>query len=978
MDRRLPPQEGEWIDRQQPVDFHFEGQAYRGFAGDVLSSALWANDVRLLGRSFKYHRPRGLYSLAGHDVNVMVEDGQRTNMRGDLLAIEPGLDVRAVNTSGSLKHDRLRITEWFSKMMPVGFYYKAFFTPRRLFPFYERQMRKVAGLGRINPANRPQASPKDYAFCDLLVVGAGPAGLSAAVAAAEQGLQVLLVDEQPRIGGSLNWQWPNRVREDSKTSNSSVAIDLEVHSRLVELIAKVNERDNIEIRCSTQAAGWYADHWIALLNNERLTKLRAKSVLVATGCFEAPAVFQNNDLPGVMLGSAAQRLIHQYAIKPFDRAVVLAANTDGYHLALDLHTAGVDVAAVVDPRIEGESSEIREAVNEAEITIHAGHKIHEAVGKQRVRAALISKLDGTSQFRIECDGIAVSVGWVPNAGLIYQSGGKMSYSDALQQLVPQEMRAGFFVAGRVNGSFDLSVQVAEGRRSALMAAAHLGQYAGVIPDAPDQQMAAPSHAYPIFAHPGKKNFVDLDEDLHLADFANAHQEGYDNIELMKRYTTVGMGPSQGKLANMNAIRILAKLNDRSINETGSTTSRPFHQPASIGSLAGRRFHPSRRTSLHHWHVEAGAEMIHAGAWFRPEYYRIKGKNRDDCILDEALNVRQNVGLIDVSTLGKLYIQGPDAVRFLEHIYTGKFANQKVGRLRYGLACDEMGVIIEDGIVARLGDDRFYVTATSSGVGAFYREMQRWALIFKMDVTLVNSTGQLSAANLAGPNSRDVLSKLTDIELAPDAFAYLDAKTATVAGVPATLMRVGFVGELGFEIHVPASSAQHVWDSLVAAGEEYNLRPFGVEAQRLLRLEKGHLIVGHDTDALTNPFEANVGWALGKNKEFFIGARSLQVAQEKTLTRLLVGIAFDADHKGPLPEECHLIIAAGEMVGRITSIARRSTLGHAIAMGFMRPDLAEPGTRLQIRVGDGRLVNARVSSLPFYDAENRRQSEVTRD
>lgn len=969
MDRRLPPRNGEWIDRSRPVQFRFEGTTYQGFAGDVLSSALWANDVRMLGRSFKYHRPRGIYSLMNHDVNVMVENGSHTNMRGDVLPIEPGLDVRAVNTFGGLKRDRLRFTECFSRFMPVGFYYKAFHTPRRLFRFYENQIRKVAGLGKINPLNRWTPSPKDYAFCDLLVVGAGPAGLAASVAAAQQGLQVMLVDEQQQPGGSLAWQ---------------MADDLKTRHHLHDMLEQIETFDTIQIRCSTQAVGCYADGWIALNDNQKLTKLRAKTMLVATGCFEQPAVFQNNDLPGVMLGSAAQRLIHLYAVKPFDRAVVLTSNSDGYRVAIDLQDAGVQVSAVIDLRPQGEPTELSQRVANAEIDIHPGHTVYEAVpvpGKQRIRGAVMCPLDDEGHPKTElktlldCDGIVVSVGWTPNSGLVSQAGGRFRYAESVEQLVPQKMPAGVFAAGRLNGVFDLESRIADGQRAGLAAAAHLGRFEGTIPDAPIPQSAPPSHPYPIFAHKGKKNFVDFDEDLHLVDFLNAHQEGYDNIELMKRFTTVGMGPSQGKLSNSNAVRILARLNKASINETGTTTSRPFYQPVSLGHLAGRRFHPQRRTPIDHWHVAAGAHVMHAGNWLRPEFYKVDGKTRDDCIFDEALNVRQNVGLIDVGTLGKIYVSGTDTARFLERIYTGRFSKQDTGRLRYGLACDELGVIIDDGVVARLADDRFYVTATTGGAAAFYREMQRWALIFGMDVMLVNATSQLAAMNITGPNSRKVLQELTDVDLSAKAFPYLGVREGTVAGVSSMLMRVGFVGELGYEIHTPASYGLHVWTSLMKQGHNLGIRPFGVEAQRLLRLEKGHLIVGQDTDALTNPYEANVAWAIGKKKRFFVGGRSLDILREKPLTRRLVGIVFPTDHTGPIPEECHLIISKGKIVGRITSIAGRSTLGHPIAMAFVPPDMTEPGTKVQIRVDDGSMVDAEVAVLPFYDSENRRQQSA---
>ncbi|MGD9853628.1 MAG: glycine cleavage T C-terminal barrel domain-containing protein, partial [Planctomycetaceae bacterium] len=877
------------------------------------------------------------------------------------------LDLRAVNTLGGVVRDRLRIMESFSRFLPVGFYYKAFHTPRRLFPFYENQMRRVAGLGRINPKSVSPPSPKDYAHCDLLVVGAGPAGMSGAIAAAERGLKVLLVDEQPRPGGSLAWQ----------SGGDSAAL-----GNLDRLVKRVGELPNIELRCGTQAAGWYADHWAALIDAQRLTKLRAKSMLVAAGCFEQPAVFQNNDLPGVMLASAAQRLIHLYSVKPFDRAVVLAANSDGYRAALDLHSAGVVVAAIVDMRPAGESTVLAQSVKDAGIVVHEGHAVYEAIptrGKQRIRGAVVCPLDSGGNPRIgsprhiDCDGIALSVGWTPSGGLLSQAGGRFQYSEDVEQLTPLPLPAGLFAAGRVNGVFDLDAKLADGRRAGLAAAASLGRFDGEVPDVPRRPASPPSHSYPILAHPGKKNFVDLDEDLHLADFVNAHQEGYDNIELMKRFTTVGMGPSQGKLSNVNAVRILARLNGASINETGTTTSRPFHQPVPIGLLAGRRFHPQRRTPIDSWHVENVAVMAHAGAWMRPEHYRIGGKSAAQCVLGEAANVRTNVGLIDVSTLGKISVSGPDAARFLERIYTGRFEKQPVGRLRYGLACDESGVIIEDGVVARLADDRFYVTATSSGAAAFYREMQRWALIWGVNVILINATSQLAAMNLAGPQSRAVLEELTDLDLSATAFPYLGVRTATVAGAPATLLRVGFVGELGYEIHVPASSGLYVWEALMQAGKRLGIRPFGVDAQRLLRLEKGHLIVGQDTDALTNPYEADVAWAIGKDKPFFIGARSLEIVRKQPLTRRLVGLTFPAGHAGPLPEECHLILEDGDIAGRVTSIAKRSTLGRPIALAFVRPDLAVPGRAVRIRLDDGSLVEARISALPFYDPQNSRQS-----
>ena len=960
MNKRLPPLDSHWIDRDRPIQFRFEGREYQGYEGDLLSSALWGAGCRVLGRSFKYHRPRGVYSLAGHDANVMLEDGVKTNMRGDQLLLAEGMNLRAVNTAGGVERDRLKWMGAMSRFLPVGFYYKAFHTPRRLFPFFERQMRKVAGLGAINPDNRHQASPKDYAFCDLLVVGSGPAGLAAATAAARQGLKVMLVEQQQAAGGSLSWQWSGEVAASQMLSDR---------------LSEIEQLENIELRCGTQAAGWYADHWVALVDQQRLTKLRARATLLATGCIEQPAVFQNNDLPGVMLASAAQRLLHLYAVAPCQQAVILSANREGYQLASELLDLGIRVEAIADLRPEGEPTGLAGELAGRGVTIYPGYTVSGAIagrGKKSIRGATLARLDNSGQERITCDGILVSVGWSPNSALVSQAGGRFRYCSDLHQLVPSELPDHVFVAGRANGVFDLADQAADGERAGLAAAAQLGAYEGSLADSPVHQGPAPSHPYPVFPDPKKKNFVDLDEDLHLADFANAHQEGYDNVELLKRFTTVGMGPSQGKLSGFPAVRILARLNDASIDETGTTTSRPFYQPVSLGHLAGRRFHPQRRTALDAWHREAGAVMIHAGSWYRPEFYQQQGKTRGECILAEAERVRTGAGLIDVSTLGKIHVCGDQAAEFLEKIYTGRFKKQRTGTLRYGIACDETGVIIEDGVVARLAEDHFYLSATSSGAAAFYRTLQRWALQLGMQVTLANATGQLAAMNLAGPMAREILQPLVELDLSADAFPYLGVRQAELLGIPVTLLRVGFVGELGYEIHLPASQAEHAWASLLKQGSAAGLGAFGLEAQRLLRLEKGHLIVGHDTDALTNPTEADVEWAVAQEKPFFVGGRGLQILRQQPLGRKLVGLRFAEGHQGPWPEECHLLFVDRQVVGRITSISPRSTVGYGIAMGFVTPKLASPGTRVEVQVSDGTRAGMEVVKLPFYDPDNERQ------
>ena len=650
MSKRLPQRDGEWIDRDRPISFTFEGMAITGFAGDTVTSALCAAGVRLLGRSFKYHRPRGVMSMANHDVNVLVQDtaasggGRRTNVRADVTPIREGMCIEAVNTRGGLRRDRLRLTQAAAKMMPVGFYYKDFYKPRWAFPFFERAFRRVAGLGRLDLERAADETPKRYDWCDVLVVGAGPAGLAAAVAAAEAGATTLLIDEQPRLGGSFGYQWRNDPE--------------------------------------------------------------------------------------------AQRLVHHYSVKPCDRAVLVAANSDGYRAAAGLVDAGVDVAAIVDLRT-GDSAR-NDVPAPAGVEVLNGWAVtqaHYRDKRQGVSGAVVARLgadgayvDTGRQRTIDCDAILMSVGWAPAGGLLYPAGERFVYDPAVGQFVADSLPDGVFAAGRVNGVFDLAAQRADGARAGRDAAAHAG-FGAPAADAIARSSIAHSHPYPVFTGVKAKAFVDLDEDIDYKDIVHAHQEGYDNIELMKRYTTVGMGASQGKLSNMNAVRILARLNGDSIERTGTTTSRPFVHPVSFEQLAGRRFHAMRRTPMHGWHEARGAQFLWAGAWLRPAHYGPADPARAaNAILDEARHVRKAVGMVDVGTLGKLQVEGPDAAAFIERIYTGRFAAQKVGRLRYALACDETGVVIDDGIVARFDDQRFYVTATSSGAAAMYREMQRWAIV----------------------------------------------------------------------------------------------------------------------------------------------------------------------------------------------------------------------------------------------------------
>jgi sarcosine oxidase subunit alpha len=670
---------------------------------------------------------------------------------------------------------------------------------------------------------------------------------------------------------------------------------------------------------------------------------------------------------------------------------MVAGNVEAYRVCLDLHAQGVQVAAVVDLRearsgkeeageeMAGKAGTGEEAAACAAlgISILRGHAPVQAIaGEQGAVAALdVAPLDASGRIRadghqrLECDAVLMSVGWAAASQLFLQAGGATRFSEELQQFVPKTLPSGAFVAGRLNGVYDFEPRVADGARAGSQAAAHAGfgsASAAIVVRAERR----PSHRFPIIDHPAGKNFVDFDEDLQVKDLENAAQEGFDSSELMKRYSTVGMGPSQGKHSNMNALRVLARVRNVGVEELGLTTSRPMYHPVPLKLLAGRSFNAERRTPIDSLHEASGAVWMPAGNWRRPEYYAAAGQTRAQSIDSEVRAVRASVGLIDVGTLGKLEIYGPQAGLFLDRAYAGKFSDLKIGMTRYGLMLDESGVIVDDGVIARLGPEMFYFTTTSSGSATVFRELLRLNALWGLDCSLVNVTGHRTAFNLAGPSSRDLLQSLTDVDLAATSFPFLGARSGQVAGIAARLLRVGFVGELGYEIHVAAGDGARVWQALCAAGQTRALRPFGVEAQRVLRLEKGHFIVGQDTDGLTDPLEANAHWAVNMQKPYFVGQRSLKILKARGPRQVLTGIEmFDPQR---LPRECHLVIDQGAIAGRVTSVVFSHTLNKAIGLAMLAPELAAAGGDIHIRGDGGEMLKARITATPFYDPKNLRQ------
>lgn len=965
---RLAAPMGSLIARDNPITFEFEGKSYTGFAGDTVVSALIANQQWLLSRSFKYHRPRGPLTMAGQDANTLVQLPDEANVLADKLDIEQDFRVMGQNYSGTLANDKDALLEKVGRFMPVGFYYRAFYKPKGIWDKWEPIIRNKAGLGQANLKFKPEYYDKAYLFCDLIVVGAGPAGLSAALTAAKQGAEVLLVDENKQVGGALTYH-----RFDTA---GGVADNL-----LYALKAQVDGMANIRVLTDAICNGWFADNYLPVITGQRMYKVRAKQCIIAAGEFEQHVVFRNNDLPGIVLCSAAMRLMKHYAVKPGNRAVVLTGNDDGYLTALELAKQAVNVVAIVDMRPAQAdtqlSSELIKILQSLGIEIIYSATVYEAQAKQNHLAAVeIYELDREVKIsrhisRIECDLLCVSSGYMPTYQLLCQAGAQLTYDDASARFSLNGLPENLHIAGSVNGIHALDKVLEDGANAAQQCLVKLG-----LADVVNQQVECDietNFAWPIFPHPQGKDFVDFDEDLQVKDIINSTRLGYRDIQLVKRFSTVGMGPSQGRHSALATARLVAHATGRTVSETGVTTARPPFIPEKLAYLAGRIFNPVRHTPMHYRHQSLNAQFMPAGAWLRPAYYGVP-EQKEMLIQQEALAVRNGVGIIDVSTLGGIEVNGPDAAEFLNRIYTFAFIKQPIGKTRYAVLTNEQGVVVDDGVACRIADEHFYVTATTTGVDTVYREMKKWNAQWRLDVDIANVTSAFAAVNVAGPLARKVLEKVCiDVDFSQQAFPYLAYREGHIDDMPVRLLRVGFVGELGYEIHMPTLFALNIWDRLMQAGQEFAMRPFGVEAQRLLRLEKGHIIIGQDTDGMSHPGELSLTWAIAKSKPFYVGCRSVDIVMCRPQTRKLVG--FKLDKSNPKPEEGHLVLdkagADANITGNVTSCHYSTTLDAYIGLAYVGIEQQTVGSHFPIRV-DGKAVLSEVVSLPFYDANGERQ------
>ena len=874
---RLEAQPTELIDRSRTVDFQFDGRPAQAHEGDTIASALYAAGVTTFSRSFKYHHPRGLLCVAGRCPNCLVSVDGVPNVRACAQQPKAGMNVRHQNAWPSLDRDFLSILDRFHWLMPVGFYYKAFHRPKLLWSLAQRVIRRIGGLDTVDIDAVPDTDYHHrYQHTDVAVIGGGPAGLSAALAAAEQGARGLLVDDQPNLGGHLRFN----TQAHHNVPGFGEASGIEIASRLVQ---SVEESDSIRVMTGATAFGYYQDNLLGVLHGNEVVKLRAAQVILATGSYEVPLMFQSNDLPGIMLATAAQRLVRLYGIKPGENAVVATCNDHGYQAALDLLDAGVKIAAVVDTRPEyAPGLEAAGALLSQGILLLASHAITRAEGKKKVRGVWIARLEGgktrEEARRLDCDLICMSGGFQPASGLLQQAGCSLGYDDELGESVARDLPPGVHAAGDVTGIHDLATSLLQGRLAGLASTLALQQDTSQrqseledlrrrVAEAESRARANARTEMPFAASAaGKKEFLCVCEDVTVKDFADAIDEGFEDIQILKRYSTATMGPCQGKMCLKALVGVCARRTGMSISDTGITTARPPLQPVPLAALAGPSHLPIKRTPMDRNHGELGAPMVELGPWQRAYSY---GSPQEEC-----LAVRQRVGIIDVSTLGKLDVTGRDAPALLDKVYTHRFSNLRVGRIRYGLLCADNSTILDDGTVTRMADDRYFITTTTGNVDLIEEWFTWWQAGTGMCAHVTNVTSAYAAVNVAGPRARETLSKLTDVDLATSSFGCMRSPRGMVAGVPALLLRIGFVGETGWELHVPAEYGEYLWETIMDAGREFGIAPFGLEAQRILRLEKKHIIVGQDTDAVSNPLESDMEWVVRFDKEDFIGRGGL--------------------------------------------------------------------------------------------------------
>ncbi len=991
---------GRLLKKSQAVEFTFNGKTMRGYAGDTLASALLANDQMLVGRSFKYHRPRGIVAAGPEEPNALVNLGDEAsfepNQRVTTTELFEGLTATSQNHWPSLEFDVGAINKHLSRFLPAGFYYKMFMYPRSFWKHvYEPIIRQSAGLGKAPKTKDGDTYEHFYAFCDVLVIGGGVAGLEAALSAGRSGARVILIEQTA--------EWGGRTPVDG-----GIIDEADAQSFVDRAVAELSAMENVTLRTRTMGAGVYdhgyvlgyervTDHQPGVAGpRHRLWRIRAGHIITATGAIERPLSFAGNDIPGVMLAAAMRDYVVNFGVSVGDRTVVVTNNDDAYLTAIALKHAGLDVPAILDARVLPQDSELMAQAKALGIRVLMGHAVSSVKGGKRVTGVVVCSQAGEGAVleEIACDAVAMSGGWSPVVHLWSHCGGKLVWDEAHACFNPDPNNppigadgAGFVTAaGAASGMFQLDDVLNDAHAAADGVTRSLGFKTPKDAKAPKGARRDDAPMMPVWLMPQgasaklrEKAWLDYQNDVKVSDVRLAAQEGFVSVEHAKRYTTLGMATDQGKLSNINGLATLANAVNAPIPSVGTTTFRPPYHPISMAAIGGEArgavFQPVRRTPLHDWHDANGAEWEPVGHWRRPYAYRRANETTHDAVMREVSNTREKMGLLDASTLGKIIVKGPDAGKFLDMMYTNMMSTLKPGKCRYGLMCSENGFLIDDGVVARIEEDTWLCHTTTGGAERIHGHMEEWLQTewWDWNVYVANVTEQYAQVAVVGPNARKCLERLGGMDVSKETLGFMDWADGELGGFKVRVYRISFSGELSYEIAVDASHGRAFWDALLVAGHDLGVMPYGTESLHILRAEKGFIMIGDETDGTIIPQDLGLSWAISKKKDDYLGKRAQERSHMTDPNRWkLVGL--ETVDGSTLPDGAY---AVGEgtnengqrnVIGRVTSSYHSPNLGKGIAMGLVLNGPDRMGETLSFPGTDGKTYEARITDPVFYDKE----------
>lgn len=958
------------IDPSKKRSFKYRGDTYHGVKGDTVATALYSNYIRIFSRSLKYHRPRGLYSLDGECSNTLMSVDGVPNINTEKTPLVKGMVIKEQNVKGSAQNDLMGFMDKFDKMMPAGFYYRTMHKPAKIWPIAMKAIRKVAGHGKIAPDFEMEGKYDElYPNCDVCVLGGGPSGMLAALAAADKGLRVILLEAKPNLGGFFDYRTAAYNKEKK------------LYERATELVEQVEAHSNIRVFKHTSMVGAYNNNLITAFQvgskhdcfDQRYIELRAVSVVVATGCIERPLIFDNNERPGVMQVNAAHRLAHTYGLLPGRKAVFSVGHDLGLEAAIDLHDLGLKVSCVADCREDGQNADLVKALKKRKIKFLPGWVAIEAHGKKRVEKITIGSIDGTVTRKYTCDLVVASAGLTPITGPLTVNQAKLKYDAYTNFFLPAKLPVKTHTAGRMLGLGDPDSIEASGRLAGLNAAADCGISCATDIKKIQKQLdglAGPDKGAKLVMAPvyGRKSFICFDEDVSIKNIKQAIEQGFDVPELIKRFTAAGLGPGQAGIPGHNLPLFVAKYQAKGNEGIYPTNQRAPLIPTFIATYAGNNHDMSKQTPIHDLQVRDDGIFRRIGVWTRARYF-----SEDLSCEAEILNVRNNVGMLDGSTLGKFRIHGPDALNALQRVYISDISKLKEGRIKYSAMCNEDGCVIDDGVIIKNGENDYYFTTSTGRAGSTVEWIRYFTRFENWDFALVNLTDAMGVVNLSGPNARKVLEKVTDFDVSDTGFPFSTYREFKIKeAIQVKAMRLGFVGELSYEFHVAASYMSALWKMLEEAGAEFGLKNFGVEAQNVLRMEKCHIILGQETEQRTNLLDVGLGflWARNSSEENKVGAVALRQTEHDKSRFRLVGIKMDNPER---PANDGSIIVDERIRGYVCTMRKSFSLNESIGMALVESELSEIGTQIQIYEDEcqGNTLSATVVEMPFYDPEGQR-------